>query len=140
MAMIYQVSLNLLNSPILQPFVTWNTNRFGILCFRIYLVLQFFIFSVSDSIHDLNNKKRLVKILLLSATLGILTLGTVCGCIIMKVKAKRRALNGNKESLELPLFDFTTIAAATSNFSDANTIGEGGFGPVYKVRYVQSCS
>ncbi|KAI8009757.1 G-type lectin S-receptor-like serine/threonine-protein kinase [Camellia lanceoleosa] len=42
------------------------------------------------SIHDSNNKKRLVKILLLSATLGILTLGTVCGCIIMKVKAKRR--------------------------------------------------
>ncbi|CAL5393193.1 unnamed protein product [Camellia sinensis] len=88
--------------------------------------------SAIDSIHDSNNKKRLVKILLLSATLGILTLGTVCGSIIMKVKAKRRALNGNKESLELPLFDFTTIAAATSNFSDANMIGEGGFGPVYK--------
>ncbi|CAL5335869.1 unnamed protein product [Camellia sinensis] len=85
-----------------------------------------------DSIHDSNNKKRLVKILLLSATLGMLTLGTVCGCIIMKIKAKRRALDGKKESLELPLFDFTTIAAATSNFSDANTIGEGGFGPVYK--------
>ncbi|KAL7218145.1 hypothetical protein ACSBR2_011423 [Camellia fascicularis] len=88
--------------------------------------------SAIDSIHDSNNKKRLVKILLLSATLGILTLGTVCGCIIMKIKAKRRALNGKKESLELPLFDFTTIAAATSNFSNANTIGEGGFGPVYK--------
>ncbi|GMP52766.1 hypothetical protein CsSME_00018467 [Camellia sinensis var. sinensis] len=88
--------------------------------------------SAIDSIHDSNNKKRHVKILLLSATLGILTLGTVCGCIIMKIKAKRRALNGKKESLELPLFDFTTIAAATSNFSDANTIGKGGFGLVYK--------
>ncbi|XP_028053578.1 G-type lectin S-receptor-like serine/threonine-protein kinase At4g27290 [Camellia sinensis] len=46
--------------------------------------------SAIDSIHDSNNKKRLVKILLLSATLGILTLGTVCACIIMKIKAKRR--------------------------------------------------
>ncbi|XP_028104369.1 G-type lectin S-receptor-like serine/threonine-protein kinase SD1-1 [Camellia sinensis] len=88
--------------------------------------------SAIDSIHDSNNKKRHVKILLLSATLGILTLGTVCGCIIMKIKPKRRALNGKKESLELPLFDFTTIAATTSNFSDANTIEKGGFGLVYK--------
>ncbi|CAL5390620.1 unnamed protein product [Camellia sinensis] len=46
--------------------------------------------SAIDSIHDSNNKKRLVKILLLSATFGILTLGTVCRCIIMKIKAKRR--------------------------------------------------
>ncbi|CAL5335860.1 unnamed protein product [Camellia sinensis] len=50
----------------------------------------------------------------------------------MAVIYQRRALNGKKESLELPLFDFTTIAATTSNFSDANTIEKGGFGLVYK--------
>ncbi|KAF5207898.1 Cysteine-rich receptor-like protein kinase [Thalictrum thalictroides] len=32
--------------------------------------------------------------------------------------------------LELPLFDFNTVAAATNNFS--NKLGQGGFGPVYK--------
>ncbi|XP_022733566.1 G-type lectin S-receptor-like serine/threonine-protein kinase SD1-1 isoform X2 [Durio zibethinus] len=38
----------------------------------------------------------------------------------------------DKEDLELPLFDFVTIASATSNFSNSNKIGEGGFGLVYK--------
>ncbi|XP_034909728.1 G-type lectin S-receptor-like serine/threonine-protein kinase At4g27290 isoform X1 [Populus alba] len=39
---------------------------------------------------------------------------------------------GPKEDLELPLFQFTTIANATNAFSFNNKIGEGGFGPVYK--------
>lgn len=38
-----------------------------------------------------------------------------------------------EEDLELPLFDTNTIATATNNFSFTNKIGEGGFGPVYKV-------
>ncbi|XP_058071218.1 G-type lectin S-receptor-like serine/threonine-protein kinase At1g11330 [Magnolia sinica] len=33
---------------------------------------------------------------------------------------------------ELPIFDFKMIAKATRHFSDANKLGEGGFGPVYK--------
>lgn len=37
------------------------------------------------------------------------------------------------EDLELPLFDLYTIATATDNFSYNNKLGEGGFGPVYKV-------
>ena len=38
-----------------------------------------------------------------------------------------------REDMELPLFDFTTIADATDNFSSNNKLGQGGFGPVYKV-------
>ena len=34
---------------------------------------------------------------------------------------------------QLPFFDLNTIAAATDNFSIDNKLGEGGFGPVYKV-------
>ena len=30
-------------------------------------------------------------------------------------------------------FDLSTILSATNNFSDENKLGEGGFGPVYKV-------
>jgi hypothetical protein len=37
------------------------------------------------------------------------------------------------DELELPLFDFSTIAAATGNFCDENKLGEGGFGCVHKV-------
>lgn len=38
-----------------------------------------------------------------------------------------------KDDLDLPLFDFATILDATNNFSLSNKLGEGGFGPVYKV-------
>ncbi|KAJ0101679.1 hypothetical protein Patl1_04496 [Pistacia atlantica] len=41
-------------------------------------------------------------------------------------------MENRKEDIEVPLFDLATIVAATNNFSHANMIGEGGFGPVYK--------
>jgi hypothetical protein len=31
------------------------------------------------------------------------------------------------------LYDLSTLRAATDNFSEENKLGEGGFGPVYKV-------
>lgn len=40
--------------------------------------------------------------------------------------------NDNGEE-DLPSFDFRTIANATNNFSNNNKLGEGGFGPVFKV-------
>ena len=39
------------------------------------------------------------------------------------------------DDLELPLFDLYTIAVATNSFSDANKLGQGGFGRVYKVNF-----
>ena len=38
-----------------------------------------------------------------------------------------------KEDLELNFFSLSIIAKATNNFSVDNKLGEGGFGPVYKV-------
>ncbi|KAI4296562.1 hypothetical protein L6164_036511 [Bauhinia variegata] len=38
---------------------------------------------------------------------------------------------------ELPLFDFSTIKMATDNFSEANKLGEGGFGSVYRGRLLE---
>ncbi|MCL7037977.1 hypothetical protein MKW94_024148, partial [Papaver nudicaule] len=36
------------------------------------------------------------------------------------------------ENTELRVIDFKTLAIATNNFSEANKLGHGGFGPVYK--------
>lgn len=38
-----------------------------------------------------------------------------------------------EEDAELPFLDLEAIAEATSGFSDENKLGQGGFGPVYKV-------
>jgi len=40
---------------------------------------------------------------------------------------------GSEDDLDLPSLDLSTIVTATNNFSIKNKIGEGGFGPVYKV-------
>ncbi|PQQ21389.1 G-type lectin S-receptor-like serine/threonine-protein kinase [Prunus yedoensis var. nudiflora] len=39
---------------------------------------------------------------------------------------------GQKEDLELPLFDLAAVVCATKNFSNNNKLGEGGFGSVFK--------
>ena len=42
--------------------------------------------------------------------------------------------NDGKRGHDLSVFKYASIIAATCNFSDENKLGEGGFGPVYKVR------
>ncbi|KAJ6724377.1 hypothetical protein OIU85_022315, partial [Salix viminalis] len=39
------------------------------------------------------------------------------------------------EDFDLPHYDFNTLANATNGFSFHNLLGEGGFGPVYKVTH-----
>lgn len=44
------------------------------------------------------------------------------------------------EDWELPLVDFERIVKATDNFSQDQKLGEGGFGPVYKVMTDFTCT
>ncbi|KAL5548108.1 hypothetical protein UlMin_003339 [Ulmus minor] len=60
--------------------------------------------------------KKLAKVILQFAALLIFLTSLLC----------------KDDDIELPLFDFATIITATNNFSPANKIGLGGFGPVYK--------
>ena len=43
------------------------------------------------------------------------------------------------ELSEFSVCEFHQILEATSNFSEENKIGEGGFGPVYKCKYRTPC-
>lgn len=38
-----------------------------------------------------------------------------------------------EKDMELTIFDLSAISVATDNFSVRNKLGQGGFGPVYKV-------
>ncbi|KAI3440929.1 uncharacterized protein J3R85_002961 [Psidium guajava] len=100
-------------------------------------------------------KKAMVATISVSALL-LLLLGSLIYCLLLKRKrADRRGRNplfsvttsstycdelpGLKDldsegtgKTDLPLFHFGTVAAATSNFSSDNELGQGGFGSVYK--------
>ncbi|KAK7261827.1 hypothetical protein RIF29_28148 [Crotalaria pallida] len=70
-------------------------------------------------------KRRMLKKNLLHEIGGSGMLSMVYG------KARKRR-NKEKTSNEVEIFSFETIVTATNNFSTANKLGEGGFGPVYK--------
>ncbi|KAL4342230.1 hypothetical protein GQ457_08G007110 [Hibiscus cannabinus] len=93
---------------------------------------------------DKTSEKRRMWIVV---SCGCLTVVAIAGISLVifvwrKKKPRKGSMKGLPESsykyedqnedLELPLFDFATIASATDNFSPSNKIGEGGFGSVYK--------
>ncbi|KAL5548121.1 hypothetical protein UlMin_003352 [Ulmus minor] len=82
-------------------------------------------------IHEANKKRKLKRILVVSITIGVCILGVVLYCIFRKSRRKVR-VQKKDEDIELPLLALDTIVSTTNNFSPANMIGEGGFGPVYK--------
>lgn len=43
--------------------------------------------------------------------------------------------DGMNQEKGAELFDFAIIETATDKFSNANMLGQGGFGPVYKVMF-----
>ncbi|XP_058210769.1 G-type lectin S-receptor-like serine/threonine-protein kinase At4g27290 isoform X1 [Rhododendron vialii] len=59
-------------------------------------------------------------------------LGTSIGAGNSTLTQSSKSLNSGKKEVDLPWFNFASVSAATDSFSDANKLGEGGFGPVYK--------
>ncbi|KAF7811116.1 putative receptor-like protein kinase [Senna tora] len=96
--------------------------------------------SPPTSLKGNSNKSRTIFIIVIIVLLIVaLILLLILTCIYFKVKKGKKTIESEAESdeevikpIETLHFDFETIRLATDNFSDANKLGEGGFGPVYK--------
>ncbi|KAK3424086.1 hypothetical protein EUGRSUZ_F00868 [Eucalyptus grandis] len=84
---------------------------------------------VHNSIKSPVNKKKLLTVTVASVNSIFLIAGIALS--IMR-KRKEEAYKVQKEDIDLPLYDFSTIAVTTGYFSQTNMIGAGGFGSVYK--------
>ncbi|KAM3382940.1 hypothetical protein P3S68_008515 [Capsicum galapagoense] len=102
-----------------------------------------------DSLEQSNGKKGKTLIWTLASSVGVILI--ILSMLIYR-RRRRKVLELKKrgrlgytgnykmdlnsgncaEEFEIPLFDLSTIAKATNNFSIDVKIGEGGFGPVYK--------
>ncbi|KAK9072766.1 hypothetical protein SSX86_009201 [Deinandra increscens subsp. villosa] len=88
---------------------------------------------------------RIVVIVIV--TVIIILLVMIPFCIFMRWRKKKRKTipsqitkNVNSETLDIDMveslrYDFNAVKAATSNFSEENKLGRGGFGTVYKGRF-----
>ncbi|GMI81449.1 hypothetical protein HRI_001814200 [Hibiscus trionum] len=94
-----------------------------------------------------NKQQLLLKTVLPVSLIVILVMAVLCYLRRRKVKSKGEmasrsipsprantsaAENFGSDASHLQVFKFSNIKAATNNFSIANKLGEGGFGPVYK--------
>uniref|UniRef100_K7LUW1 Receptor-like serine/threonine-protein kinase n=1 Tax=Glycine max TaxID=3847 RepID=K7LUW1_SOYBN len=86
---------------------------------------------------------RNLKIKTVAITVGVTTFGLIIIYvwiwIIKNPGAARKFYKQNfrkvkrMKEIDLPTFDLSVLANATENFSSKHKLGEGGFGPVYKI-------
>ncbi|XVF04055.1 hypothetical protein REPUB_Repub05bG0048000 [Reevesia pubescens] len=85
-----------------------------------------------DRIRRKMKPKEQKKAVIIAISITIATGMMVITVILYRRKKNLSKEGKHKEKMELPLFDFATIANATDNFSSNNKLGQGGFGHVYK--------
>ncbi|KAJ6847093.1 receptor-like serine/threonine-protein kinase SD1-8 [Iris pallida] len=98
---------------------------------------------LSSTTEQSHHSGTVATIIAIPVALGTVLLLSVA-CFVRKMRRKKRVeftpasftnphnyQDTDSKDLDLPLFDLTTIVAATDNFSAKNKLGEGGFGPVF---------
>ncbi|KAG6519060.1 hypothetical protein ZIOFF_022549 [Zingiber officinale] len=89
-----------------------------------------------------NGRSRVTVIVLAVSFVSTFLLAGVVGSVWLSKKRSKsdtdEASQATGEDFDLPLFDLSTIAEATANFSVGNKLGEGGFGPVYMMKLPSS--
>lgn len=84
----------------------------------------------------LTKEKKKRKILILFCFISIIVSGII-GSVQRSISTLKIKLSAveiiDTDSPNLQAFSFDLIKTATNNFSSENKLGEGGFGPVYKV-------
>ncbi|KAI3921709.1 hypothetical protein MKW92_003249 [Papaver armeniacum] len=85
-----------------------------------------------------NGKKSFVLPIIIVVPSVVAVLLAICFWFFCFRRKKRQTENSygaddEIQSTESFQFNFSTISVATNNFSEANKLGEGGFGSVYKV-------
>ncbi|XP_034210863.1 cysteine-rich receptor-like protein kinase 26 isoform X1 [Prunus dulcis] len=83
-------------------------------------------------------KKSNIKQIVITIVVVFVAFVTILSiCIFLRLRKRRVKLDEDENSEEINLveslqYDFETIRSATDDFSDANKLGQGGFGAVYK--------
>ncbi|XP_076918767.1 G-type lectin S-receptor-like serine/threonine-protein kinase At4g03230 [Bidens hawaiensis] len=114
----------------------WNSENLNNISLELlsnvtYLDKIYIKVSLSD--HHKNNTKVLIAGVT-SACLGLVFLCSIGVIIYRRMKNRDRGVlsEEDRKGLDAPFFEFKRILSATENFSLANKLGQGGFGPVYK--------
>ncbi|XP_058072879.1 cysteine-rich receptor-like protein kinase 10 isoform X3 [Magnolia sinica] len=79
-------------------------------------------------------KKSLEKALAIAIPISVslVIFFALCAYLLKRKTKETPEVQEEISNVESLLFDLDTVKAATGNFSNANKLGEGGFGPVYK--------
>ncbi|XLS59874.1 hypothetical protein HN51_009629 [Arachis hypogaea] len=87
---------------------------------------------------NVRKKKTIIIICALSSSVLIICLAF----IVFRWKIRRKGVisDQQEEDPQLPLFDMSTIFSATNKFSTNSILGKGGFGSVYKSKWIVAVS